>query len=67
MSESQVKVKTYSKAELATLYGISVKTLITWLKKKPALQHLGAMKKQLYDPAEIRLIFSENGLGMPDE
>ncbi len=57
-------VKTYSKVELRTMYGVSRETLNTWLKPiECILPHYNPNCKVL-TPAQVKIIFEE--LGTPE-
>lgn len=58
-------IKSYSKAELCIIYGISRETLNTWLKPiESMLPHYNKNCKVL-TPAQVKVIFEE--LGTSDE
>lgn len=58
-------IKTYSKVELRTMYGVSRETFNTWLKPiEPMLPHYNPNCKVL-TPAQVKIIFEE--LGTPEE
>lgn len=57
-----VEVKPYSIGELATMYGVSVRTMHTWL--KPIQSMLGDLVGRYYNLRQIRIIFDE--LGEPE-
>jgi hypothetical protein len=50
------EIKAYSKKELRALYNVSAPTLRTWIAKI-----LPITDKQLFTPAEIKLIFEHIG------
>lgn len=54
-----VEIKTYTKSELAALYGISPKTLRGWMKKiRKQLHETGYIKKQsILTPKQVKIIF----------
>ena len=54
-------VKAYTISELAALYGISTKTIKTWL--KPHAQAIGPRQGRYYTTLQIRIIFEK--IGMP--
>lgn len=60
-------VKVYTKKELAQLYGISVDTLMIWL--KPYLKELRKMKyrpnQRLLTVSQVRFLFKDENLGRP--
>jgi len=49
----------YTKKELADRYGISIKTLKTWL--RPHLHHIGEPPGRYYTVRQVRLIFEYLG------
>jgi hypothetical protein len=49
----------YTKKELADRYGISIKTLKTWL--RPHLQHISEPPGRYYTVRQVRLIFEYLG------
>jgi len=60
-------VKVYTKKELAQLYGISVDTLMVWL--KPYLKDLRKMKyrsgQRLLTVSQVKFLFKDENLGRP--
>ena len=55
-------VKAYTISELAALYGISTKTIKTWL--KPHVTAIGPRLGRYYTVLQIRIIFEK--IGMPE-
>ena len=55
-------MKPYSPGELAAQYGISTKTLRTWLKMHH--QHIGIRMGKYFTALQIRIIYER--LGVPD-
>lgn len=58
-----IKIKPYSKKELANLYKIGVRSMTTWL--KPFKKEVGKRYGRYYNLKQIRCIFEK--LGLPDE
>ena len=58
---TQPTVKAYTISELAALYGISTKTIKTWL--KPHVQEIGQRRGRYFTTLQIRIIFEK--IGMP--
>jgi DNA-binding transcriptional MerR regulator len=58
---NETKVKPYTAKELAALYGVSTKTLRTWL--RPHRQAVGERKSRYFTALQIRVIF--DCLGVP--
>lgn len=54
-------IKPYSIKELAALYGVSTKTLRTWL--RPHKEAIGERVSRYYTILQVRIIFEK--LGMP--
>lgn len=54
-------VKAYSISELAHLYGVSTKTVKTWL--KPHAEAIGVRRGRYYTTLQVRIIFEK--IGMP--
>jgi len=52
-------IKAYSKGEIALLYGISMKSLETWLNH---LEELGPRIGRFYSPRQIEIIFTQYGV-----
>ncbi len=52
-------VKAYTISELAALYGISTKTIKTWL--KPHAQEIGPRLGRYYTTLQVRTIFEKIG------
>lgn len=65
--ERQVPIKSYSKSELAQLYGISAGILRTWLRKwEKQLKALGYDHNQkVFTVAQVRYLFRDDVLGQP--
>ena len=57
--------KPYSKAELSKLYGVSVKTLTTWI--KPFLGEIGVKRGRFYTVKQIEILFKSIGVPYPEE
>jgi hypothetical protein len=57
---SEITVKAYTTKELAALYGISSKTIKTWL--QPYTQMIGEKRGRYYTTLQVRLIFEKIGL-----
>jgi phage antirepressor YoqD-like protein len=55
----EIKIKPYTAGELATLYGVSKKTLNTWL--LPHREYIGEKKSLYYTAKQVRIIFEELG------
>ena len=62
MTETKQQIKPYSPGELAAQYGISAKTLRTWLKMHR--QHIGVRMGKYFTALQIRIIYER--LGVPD-
>ena len=62
MTETKQQIKPYSPGELAAQYGISTKTLRTWLKMHR--QHIGIRMGKYFTALQIRIIYER--LGVPD-
>ena len=58
-------IKSYSKFELRTMYGISRDTLNTWLKPIESMLPHYNQKCKVLTPAQIKVVFEE--LGTPSE
>ncbi len=58
-------IKSYSKFELRTMYGISRETLNTWLKSIQSMLPHYNQKCKVLTPAQIKVVFEE--LGTPSE
>lgn len=58
----KILLKAYSKKELAKLYGISAKTLKTWL--APFENEIGQQVGRFYNPKQMKIIFEK--LGIPE-
>ena len=57
--EESIKIKAYSKKELAGLYDISTKSLQTWLNSIE--KDLGPRIGRFYTPKQVKIIFEEFG------
>jgi len=55
MIEVEVKIKPYSKTELANMYSVSVHILKVWL--EPFKDQIGEYKGRIYTVKQIELIF----------
>lgn len=53
------KIAPYTPKELASLYGVSVKTLRTWL--SPHRKNIGERKSKYYTAKQVRIIFEQLG------
>ena len=60
--ETKQQIKPYSPGELAAQYGISTKTLRTWLKMHR--QHIGVRMGKYFTALQIRTIYER--IGAPD-
>ncbi len=60
IKSSFIRLKAYSKTEVADLYEISTKTLKTWL--TPLEKELGPRIGRFYSPRQIEIIFKEYGI-----
>ncbi len=58
----KIKLKAYSKTEVAKMYGVSTKSLKTWL--APFEKELGKKVGRFYNPKQIAIIFEK--LGRPE-
>lgn len=56
---NETKIKAYTPKELATLYGVSPKTLRTWL--LPHQQDVGEKRSKYYTARQVRIIFERLG------
>lgn len=65
MTVAATQIKTYSKRELAALYGINGRTLIAWFMRNDQLKDLAKNPQKLLNPSEVKLVFSI--LGNPEE
>lgn len=61
----KILIKSYSKFELRTMYGVSRETLNTWLKPIESMLPHYNQKCKVLTPAQVRVIFAE--LGTPEE
>jgi uncharacterized protein YjcR len=61
MTTHETKVQPYTMTELASLYGISPKTLKTWL--EPHEHLIGERRGRYYNIKQVRIIF--DCLGLP--
>lgn len=52
-------IKPYSKKQLANMYGISDKTLASWL--SPFIRKIGPYKGRMFTPKQIKTIFESIG------
>lgn len=59
---SKIRLKAYSKKEVAGLYDVSAKILKTWL--IPFEQEIGKRQGRLYTPKQVKVIFDK--LGIPE-
>lgn len=55
----EIKIGPYTPKELALLYGVSIKTLRTWL--SPHRQQVGDRKSKYYTAKQVRIIFEQLG------
>ena len=62
ITQTKQQIKPYSPGELAEKYGISTKTLRTWLKMHH--QHIGVRMGKYFTALQIRIIYER--LGVPD-
>ena len=53
------KIQAYSKKELATLYGVTVKTFESWI--KPFAHTLGELNGKRFTPKQTQIIFDKLG------
>lgn len=61
MAESEkIKIKPYSKQELADLYKIGVRSMTTWL--QPFEKAIGKRHGRFYNMKQVRYIFEKLGL-----
>ena len=58
---NETAVKAYSITELAALYGMSTKTIRTWL--KPYTKEIGERQGRYFTILQVRIIFEK--IGMP--
>ena len=59
-AKNEFMVKPYSKTELSELYGVSVKTLTTWM--KPFMGKIGAKSGRFYTVKQIETLFENIGV-----
>ena len=59
-AKNEFMVKPYSKLELSKLYGVSVKTLSTWM--KPFAAQIGPKAGRFYTVKQIEFLFEYLGL-----
>jgi transposase-like protein len=59
-TEIKVSIKPYSPGELATQYGVSTKTLRTWLKLHN--DHIGTRVGKYFTALQIRIIYERIGV-----
>jgi DNA-binding transcriptional MerR regulator len=57
--ENEVPVKPYSPGEIAQLYGVTTKTLRTWI--QPHLKTIGPRIGRYFSVLQVRLIFEKLG------
>ena len=62
IGNSAYRIKPYSYKELKFLYGVSYKTLKTWI--QPFLTEIGEKRGRYFTIKQIKVIFEK--LGMPD-
>ena len=55
----EIKIAPYTPKELATMYGVSIKSLRTWL--KPHRQYIGERISKYYTAKQVRIIFERLG------
>lgn len=55
MSEKHAPIKAYSQKELHQMYGVSPKTLRSWL--RPFRKDIGKLLGKTYTPAQVKIIF----------
>lgn len=71
MTEELVSIKAYTKSEMATLYGVSVRTFLIWIKPfLPELRKLGYGKKKqqkIFTLAQVQYLFRDDVLGRPSK
>ena len=60
ITNNTLELKPYSKKELADLYGISFKTLNSWL--SPFKSQIGIYRGRLYTVNQVKMIFDKLGL-----
>ena len=58
-STNETTVKAYTISELAALYGISIKTIKTWL--QPHAELIGEKRGRYYTTLQVRMIFEKIG------
>jgi DNA-binding transcriptional MerR regulator len=56
---SDTKIKAYKPKELANFYGVTIKTLRTWL--LPHQQDVGERSSKYYTAKQVRIIFEKLG------
>ncbi len=56
---SEITVRAYSISELAVLYGITTKTIRTWL--KPYAEEIGEKHGRYFTTLQVRVIFDKLG------
>ena len=49
------EIKPYRTKDLAHLYGVTIKTMISWL--KPIREHLGEQTARMWTPKQVKQIF----------
>ena len=59
MEDNEIIIKPYTHQELATLYGVSWRTMQTWIKRFRHL--LGEKKGHYYTTRQVRIIFTQLG------
>ncbi len=59
INTNETKIKAYTPKELASLYGVSIKTLRTWL--LPHQKEVGERRSKYYTARQIRIIFERLG------
>lgn len=59
MRTSSSPVKPYTITELAALYGMSIKTIKTWL--KPHAETIGVRRGRYFTTLQVRIIFEKIG------
>jgi DNA-binding transcriptional MerR regulator len=59
INTNETKIKAYTPKELAGLYGVSIKTLRTWL--LPHQKDVGDRRSKYYTARQVRIIFERLG------
>ncbi|MCX6265865.1 MAG: hypothetical protein NTW16_00705 [Bacteroidetes bacterium] len=61
-SSAEIKVKAYTKGQLAAIYQVSRRTFMRWVKRNPRAKEIEPPDGYIYTPCQVAKIFEIFGL-----